>query len=223
MRIVCLSDSHNQLHKVKVPEGDVLVHAGDATNMGTVQELARFYADLAALPHKRKVVIAGNHERLFDRDPGLARSLVPKDVDYLQDSGVVIDGVKFWGSPWTPAYSSGWAFQLGGLADSERVWGLIPDGTDVLVTHGPPHRILDEVPVMLGSLWEEREDARKFSRFTGCPWLLDRVLRVKPKLHVFGHIHSARGEKFFEGTHFVNAAICDEGYVPNGEPVVHDL
>lgn len=221
-RIVCLSDTHNQLDKVSVPDGDVLIHAGDATNLGRLEELSSFHAQMASLPHKHKILIAGNHDWLYATQSSLARSLVRAGVTYLQDSGVVLDpdghlypwdpekkmgGLKFWGAPWQPEFCN-WAFNLsrmdGSLAEK---WALIPEDTDVLVTHGPPKGILDLV----------------YDRRVGCADLLDRVLKVKPKLHVFGHIHYSRGEQFFEGTHFVNAAICDETYSPVNAPVIVDL
>jgi Icc-related predicted phosphoesterase len=206
-KLVFISDTHNQLHKVNVPEGDVLVHCGDATNMGRVEELTRFFADFSALPHRRKVLIAGNHDWLFEKDPGLARSLVPVGVDYLQDSGVEIDGLKFWGSPYQPEFCN-WAFNLsryeGQLTEK---WAMIPDGTDVLVTHGPPKGVLDNA----------------YDHHVGCADLLHRVLPLRPKIHAFGHIHYDYGEKMFNGTHFVNASCCNERYMPVNAPIVVEL
>lgn len=218
-----ISDTHNLLDRVKVPDGDVLIHAGDATNRGRVEELARFHEQFAAHPHKHKILIAGNHDWLYEKDPALARSLVRAGVVYLQDSGAVLDpdgrmypwdpgkpmeGLRFWGSPHQPEFCN-WAFNLsryeGGLAEK---WAMIPEGVDVLVTHGPPAKILD-------STWD--------GRHVGCSDLMDRVLKVRPKLHVFGHVHHSYGEATFDGMHFVNAACCDEQYMPSNPPIVVDL
>src|SRR5205085_2391850 len=120
-----------------VPEGDVFVHAGDLCRAGRLSELAGVAEWMRALPHKHKVVIAGNHDWCFVREPAAALELLGPTVLYLQDSGTVIDGVRFWGSPWQPAFNN-WAFNLPrGSALAEK-WALIPEGTDVLITHGPP-------------------------------------------------------------------------------------
>ena len=89
-------------------------------------------------------------------------------------------------------------------------WDLIPNDIDILVTHGPPYGYLDTVR------WDGH------TKHVGCEELLDRVLKLKPKLHVFGHIHGAAGEDSFEGTHFVNASSCDERYKPINPPIVID-
>jgi predicted phosphohydrolase len=106
MRLVLISDTHQRHDRLVVPDGDVLVHAGDFSTRGGVEEVARFNAWLGTLPHKHKVVIAGNHDFLFEREPVLARSMLT-NATYLEDSGVTIEGVRFWGSPWQPRFSTG--------------------------------------------------------------------------------------------------------------------
>src|SRR6185503_8511517 len=98
---VCLSDTHDLHDRIAVPEGDLLLHAGDATMHGARGQIADFDAWLGTLPHPHKVVIAGNHDFLFERDPAAARRLVTNAV-YLEDSGVTIGGLRIWGSPWQP-------------------------------------------------------------------------------------------------------------------------
>jgi predicted phosphohydrolase len=206
MRIVCLSDTHNLHQRIRVPEGDLLLHAGDATMRGTAPEIAAFFAWLSTLPHAHKVVIAGNHDFLFEREPAVARALVHGAV-YLEDSAIEIEGLRIWGSPWQPWFYD-WAFNLRRGAPLREKWDLVPEGTDVLVTHGPPHGVLDRVDG---------------GEQVGCADLLDALCRINPRLHLFGHIHEGYGRETREGTAFVNASICDRGYRPVNPPVVVDL
>jgi Icc-related predicted phosphoesterase len=222
MRLVLLSDTHNQLQHIKVPDGDVLVHAGDLTCRGTMREVVHELHVMAALPHRRKVLVAGNHDWLFERDGALARSLV-REFDYLQNSEVEIGGVRFWGSPVQPAFAD-WAFNRERGADIKRYWDMIPAGIDVLVTHGPPSGYLDGIE----RDFDENGEAHPYFEHVGCVDLFRAVARVRPRLHVFGHIHEARGrQEGFEqcaGVDFVNAACVDEGNRLIAEaPMVYDL
>lgn len=213
-RIVCLSDTHNCNSQIEVPDGDILIHAGDATITGTVEEVKRFNKWFASLPHKHKIFVAGNHDWLFERNDELARTLLDTKIIYLQDSQTKIDGLKIYGSPWQPRFYD-WAFNLNRGYELAAKWKLIPSDVDILVTHGPPNGILDLVP---RQGWDEN---------TGCEELLKRVEEIaafgKLKLHIFGHIHCGYGtaEKF--GVKFVNASNCDEQYNPTQPPVVIDL
>jgi predicted phosphodiesterase len=206
LRIVCLSDTHGRHGKIPVPEGDVLLHAGDFTRRGGAAEVEAFGAFLAGLPHRHKVVIAGNHDFLFQRDPERARALLA-GATYLEDSGVAIDDVHFWGSPWQPWFHD-WAFNLPrGKALAEK-WALVPAGVDVLVTHGPPHGVLD---------------ATCDGSRVGCEELALALLRIRPRLHVFGHIHEAYGLVRRGDTLSVNACSCDLSYRPVHPPLVVDV
>ncbi len=192
--------------RVRVPDGDVVIHAGDFCGQGTreqVRDLAGFFQ---ALPHRHKVVIPGNHDRCLELDLELG-PLMFKGCHYLLDSGVTIEGLRFWGSPWQPWFMD-WAFNLPRGAALRERWALIPEGTDVLITHGPPFGVLD---------WTARGER------VGCEELLAAVQRVKPKLHVFGHIHEGYGEHEQDGTRFVNASICTEAYKPTNAPIVVDV
>ncbi len=140
MRIVALSDTHLQ-QNISVADGDVLVFAGDATWTGNIQQISSFNKWFSSFPHKHKIVVAGNHDRLFEENPTLAQSLLDPSITYLQSKAATIDGVRFFGSPYTPEFCN-WAFGYDkGLA--QVFWGCIPDDTDVLITHGPPKSILD--------------------------------------------------------------------------------
>ena len=207
MRIVCLSDTHNCNNLIDVPDGDILIHAGDATIQGTIHEIVLFDEWFSNLPHKYKVFVAGNHDWLFETYNSHARKILSDKIIYLQDASVKIEDLKIYGSPWQPRFFD-WAFNLNRGAEIAEKWKLIPPDTDILITHGPPFGILDETP---------RND------FAGCEELRKKVEQIKPQLHIFGHIHYAYGkiEKF--GTTFINASNCDESYEPTNLPMVIDL
>jgi Icc-related predicted phosphoesterase len=189
VKIVAVADTHLLHDELVVPDGDVFVHAGDMCQRGDMPELQCAIAWMRSLPHRHKVVIAGNHDFPFLEHPVEARrALEDEGIVYLQDSEVTIDGVRFWGSPWQPEFND-WAFNLPrGQALADK-WALIPEGLDVLVTHGPPRGIGDQGPVA-GRL--------------GCEDLLARVRVVKPRLHLFGHIHQDGGAWLLGATLFAN-------------------
>jgi predicted phosphohydrolase len=195
MRIVAVADTHTFQDDLRViPDGDVFLHAGDLCRGGRLDELRPVAAWLRGLPHRHKLVIAGNHDWCFAREPQAALEALGPKVVYLQDAEAVIDGIRFWGSPWQPAFND-WAFNLPRGEALASKWGLIPAGIQVLVTHGPPHGIGD---------WSG-DPVRQ-----GCEELLAAVRRVRPRLHLFGHIHQEGG--FWEqgGICFANVT-CWEG------------
>lgn len=215
MKIVCLSDTHNCNQEISVPDGDVLIHAGDATVRGTMAEIEQFLCWFAALPHRHKIFVAGNHDWLYETNNRFARLLTANfKIQYLQDSAVEIEGLKIYGSPWQPRFYD-WAFNLNRGAELAEKWRMIPADVDVLITHGPPHGILDEVPK---KFWVEN---------TGCEELRRRVEEIaafgRLKLHVFGHIHCGYGTTERFGVKFVNASNCDEEYRPTQLPICLEL
>ena len=219
MRIVCLSDTHCLQNHFKVPDGDVLIHAGDFCNTGSERDVHKFATWFHRLPHRHKVVVAGNHDWFFQKQPELARAYLEPGAIYLQDSGCEIAGLKFWGSPWQPWFMD-WAFNLPRRGIRLReIWNQIPIDTDVLITHSPPHGILDEVHRRPAAWGPEKGPSGPF----GCEELALRLPAVKPKLHVFGHIHDSYGSLEQEGTLFVNACICDEDYKPMHPAIVVDV
>lgn len=206
-RIVCLSDTHNYHEEISVPDGDILIHSGDATQGGTVREIAAFNRWFARLPHRFKIFVAGNHDWLFEIDNQTARRLLDDSIVYLQDSAIQIENLKIYGAPWQPRFYD-WAFNLNRGREIAEKWRLIDADTDVLITHGPPLGILDDTPI--GDL-------------AGCEELRKKVEEICPRAHVFGHIHNGYGttEKF--GIKFVNAASCDESYAPINAPIAFEL
>ena len=208
MRIVCISDTHNRVSDLVLPDGDVLVVAGDFCGRGTDYEVVLFHEYLSSQAHKHKVIVAGNHDWPFYRPATPEVRLFKKSFTYLEDSGCTIEGVKFWGSPWQPEFFN-WAFNLPRGERLAEKWRMVPSDTDVLGTHGPPFGILDVVP----------EGTR-----VGCEDLAAEVLyRIKPKVHIFGHVHYSYGIDYRGPTTFANASICTEGYRPDNLPIVIDV
>jgi Icc-related predicted phosphoesterase len=207
MRIVCISDTHALEKYVTVPEGDVLIHAGDFTNVGEMSDVVHFNEWLGHLPHKYKLCIPGNHDLCFEDHEKESKKLLTNAI-YLRDSGVEIDGVHFYGSPWQPAFCD-WAFNLPRNGrELKGKWSRIPMNTDVLITHGPPFGILDRAPS---------------GQNVGCGLLAKRMSKVKPKFHIFGHIHGGYGYRWVDGeTQFINASICTEEYQPTNEPLIFE-
>jgi len=206
MRVVCLSDTHGLHEQVEIPDGDLLVHAGDLTRHGALEEIEAFDRFLGSLPHPRKIVVAGNHDFAFEHEAARARALVTQ-ATYLEDEEAEVSGLRVWGSPWQPWFYD-WAFNLERGAPIRAKWDLIPEGIDVLVTHGPP----------LG-----HGDRTSRGEAVGCADLLDAVRRLGPRLHVFGHIHEGYGRTREGDTICVNASTCDVAYRPVNPPVVIDL
>jgi len=202
MKLVILSDTHCQ--QIPIPEGDVLIHCGDHTFQGNKHESHEALLWLERLPHKYKLIIAGNHEVKWE-SPTFRQFLFKdyKTLTYLHETGIEINNIKFWGSPYQP-YFMGWAFNCPRGPVLKAHWAKIPDDTDVLITHGPPYNLGDT----------NGRDPR-----FGDEDLLRRVLEVKPTIHCYGHAHHGYGERFFEGIHFINAAILNEDYMIANKPV----
>lgn len=201
MRIVGFSDTHSQHWNVRVPDGDVLIFAGDYSREGTYDELQDFNHFLGTLPHKHKIFIAGNHDFVFENSVETAKSILT-NATYLLDDLVDIDGIKFYGSPWTPQFQH-WAFMLPrGSRELKRKWFNIPDETEILITHGPMFGTAD---IAYGS-------------HLGCASLQGRVLALrKLKHHFFGHIHEGYGSY---GKHH-NVSFCSGGV--GNPPIVVDI
>lgn len=204
LKIVAISDTHTKHHRLEIPPGDLLIHAGDFTNRGSLKDVEVFNEFLGTLPHRYKIVIAGNHDFCFERQPSEARALLTNCI-YLEDEGVEIEGVRIYGSPWQPEFHN-WAFNLKRGEALAQKWALIPEDTDILITHGPPYGYLDKV--FLGG------------RQVGCEDLLQRVKEIKPKYHIFGHIHEAAGIDSNGHTTFINASSCTFAYKPKNPPIL---
>lgn len=206
MKLVFISDTHTKHRAFTPPKGDVLIHCGDFTGNGKPLQAEEFAEWFGEQPHKHKICIAGNHDGCFETVPTIARDIMQRHwVTYLEDSGVTIDGIKFWGSPITPEFNN-WYFNRARGAQIKRHWDLIPDDTDVLITHGPPHGVLDKCPMSVG-----------------CEELLKAVQRVQPRIHAFGHIHEGGGARQIGPTHFINCSMLDGWYKPVRKPTVFNI
>lgn len=217
MKVVLISDTHKQLGSVEIPEGDILIHAGDLTGSGSLNQMLPELAILGDLKQRFKhiIVICGNHDFLGEENPEIMRLLCKdKGLIYLDHEAIEIEGFKIFGSAYTPEFFD-WAFNVPRGEPLAKKWAAIPDDTDILVTHGPPNGILDLIPP---HYYREGQ-----SPHVGCEELLKRVIEVNPKIHVFGHIHHSYGKLEMYGTTFVNASICDEKYYPGNRPVVVEI
>lgn len=206
MKIVAISDTHTDHWRHKLPHGDVLVHAGDFSDRRDRDGVLAFLRWFSEQPHEHKLFIAGNHDGLFETQPQWARSVIPDNVDYLQDSGVCIDGVKFWGSPWQPFFNN-WHFNLPRGSALAKKWALIPHDIDVLITHGPPHGMLDMAKEFPRPIGRKPEMVH-----TGCEELAKAVGIVKPKVHIFGHIHEGAGVYETPSRTYINASSMNGNY-----------
>jgi len=206
MKIVAISDTHERHKLITLPDGDVLVHAGDITKNGSIDAIREFAAFMQQAPHTHKIVIAGNHDFCFENElTGEAEEILRQSgVIYLRDSGVTIDGVKFWGSPWQPWFFD-WAFNLQRGSELAEKWALIPEDTNVLITHGPPYEV---------------SDCTIEGLHVGCEELSKRIEQLHHlKLHIFGHIHEGYGIVKLGGVTYANASICDVRYRPVNAPL----
>lgn len=210
MKLVIISDTHDKLIK-ELPDGDVLIHCGDYSLYGEYEETKKFFDWFNSQPHKHKIIIPGNHEvaicsikrkyavehEEYDKIMKLINSY--KDINFLIDKEVVIDGVKFYGSPWCGGdyvVMYRWGFYVQFEEMRKALFDKIPDDTDVLITHTPPYDILDKYD----------------GKVLGCTALLERVNEFKPLVHCFGHIHSGNGFKHIDGVNYFNCANLGEGY-----------
>lgn len=221
MRIVIISDTHG-LHGIMrnpLPTGDVLIHAGDVCNIGSESDVRNFVHWFQNLKgYDTKIFIAGNHDWGFERkEPWLYNyindeNLSQSDCVYLEDNSFTIEDpkfskpIKFYGTPWQPPFMN-WAFNVP-EKDLHKYWEKIPLDTDVLITHSPPQEIRD---FTLRDGPQGSSSLRVYSE------------KIKPALHVFGHIHEAYGELASIDTLFVNASICTLRYVPSNKPVIVKL
>jgi Icc-related predicted phosphoesterase len=215
MKIVAISDTHSYHRSVKVPDGDTLICSGDITFRGELPIIGDFSNWLKELPHKNKVIVFGNHELGLRSGPNrldAIEMITDAGAYYLEDSKIEIDGLNFWGSPWQPAYFD-WEWNLPRHSpELKDVWDLIPENTNILITHCPPNGILDSVK----ETWRGPQ---------GCELLEKRLHHLSNlKAHIFGHLHRDGGKvKEQLGVKFVNAAICTDSYLPINSPQVIDI
>lgn len=215
-----ISDTHNKHNQLNgfLEGGEVLIHAGDISGRGTQKEVESFFNwyDSDNLNYDFKLFIAGNHDFLFERELDKAKGILTghKSIDYIQDELITLfkkdedeeEEIKIWGSPWSPRFYD-WAFNLDRNSDIMRSkWNMIPDDIDILITHTPPHGLLD---------------SNTYYEKCGDELLMERIKEIKPKICVFGHIHEANGYHYDaeNGIHFINASILDHRYIFRNRPL----
>lgn len=208
MQITIISDTHGHHQKLTLPPTtDMIIHAGDFSNAGRLQEVQFFLKWYAALPHRYKLLIGGNHDFLLEQAPKVFQSLLPDNIIYLEDEAIEIEGLQFWGSLITPFFFN-WAFNRHRGTPIRKYWEKIPNDIDVLITHGPPKGF---------------GDVTVRGEVVGCEDLLEKVLEVKPRYHIYGHIHESYGIISTEHTTFINASNMDEKYRMVNEAVVLNI
>lgn len=229
-------NKHNQLNGL-LPGGDLLIHSGDISSLGRKSEVNRFvnwFNDINHYTHK--IFIAGNHDMTFDREILLRDKLahfegkteydtecaegkpewleellgihLHPNVYYLENSFVILDDIKIWGSPITPSFGYGWGFNKDRGYDINQIWNQIPNDTDIVITHGPIHSYCD------------RTDRGGLN--VGCEQLYHRLNEVQPQLHFSGHIHEAYGYRNTNWGYAFNGCNCDLSYLVNNKPMTFD-
>ena len=190
MKIVAISDTHNMHSKFTLPEGDLLIHAGDACGWGSREEFEDFVKWLGRQDFEHKIYVPGNHDLYVEQNPARCRRMLAHaGVHLLIDEGVVLGGLKIYGTPMTPTFGA-WSF----MADEEELrdyYDMIPEGMDVIVCHGPPRGLLDRN--LEGDL-------------CGSEALLEALLERQPQVFICGHIHEGRGSARLGRTDLYNVA-----------------
>ena len=207
MKFVIISDTHAKHRELILPKGDIIIHAGDFCHFGGHEGMHDFFKWYPTLDFKIKILIAGNHDFFAAEFPEKFEAILPKEITYLQDSGITINGINIWGSPYQPDLI-GWAFgkERGNALKSH--WDLIPSNTDILITHTPPFGILDKT---------------RSGKSIGCEQLSKRLEYLNPKFHIFGHVHESYGIVETEETTFINASNMNSTKGLVNPPIVFEL
>lgn len=203
IKICVFSDSHGTHRRLKIPKCDILIFGGDA-GITSYEKLEDFDSWIGDQPATNKIVVAGNHDRYLEEIGRDDCKLFFTNAIYLENSSVQIEGIKFWGSPYSVMFNN-WSF----MANSDylkHIWEYIPKDTDIVITHGPAFGILDVVG------WKNQ----------GCPELRKVIDEIKPRIHITGHIHECQGMFKREFTEHINATIMDEAYQFTHDPIIFD-
>ena len=224
MKIVTLSDTHGKHKQLQIPNGDMIIHAGDCTKNGHELQAKEFLEWYGDLPHKHKILIAGNHDWFFENNLDFPNDSTTtyNNIIYLNDSTIEIDGIKIWGSPVQPAFCD-WAFNRSRTEEESQGvkkvirnnlfnlypyignhWNKIPLDVDILVTHTPPYGIFDKTQIG--------------NQHVGCKVLANKIAQLNNlKLHIFGHIHESKGMQTVKHSRhitYINTASLDLNYIP---------
>jgi len=229
MKCAHYSDTHGCHYNLKYPtveQGfDVMFHSGDMSPAGTYNQAMDFISHCNELVEcgifKHVVFTVGNHDKTFTDEENVEdfRRTCNSNVHLLLNESIEIDGFTIWGSPMTPKFSR-WHFMYRRGEEASEIWSKMPDKLDILVTHGPPRRILDAVPE---EKFTHSGTVRKINRYTGCVELMERVGIVKPAVHMFGHIHEENGHVIKGQTTFFNSSIMNQNYKPVNKPQAFEI
>ena len=197
LTIDAISDTHGlvDITSLNYSDADVFIHAGDLTKRGRKEQLKRVLREISKLPHEHKLIIAGNHDHCMAWSD-LTDLYAEYGVVCLHNASTEINGVKFFGTPYTPRYGT-WDFMLW-ERDLCEMTNTFPTDVDVFISHGPPYRILDTTYYC------------KHAGSTSTRLFLDKV---KPKVMICGHIHESHGSQVYEETTVYNVSIVDHQYI----------
>jgi Icc-related predicted phosphoesterase len=210
MKMVALSDTHGNHRSVDIPEGDIIIHCGDFTRKSNYQEVMDFIQWYSELKFSHKILVAGNHDRFIEkRKQEFLEIINGKDIIYLENQSVQLEGYKLFGSPYTPIFGGIGAFTYPNEEEAREIWDIIPDGSDIIITHGPPMGF--------------RDYSKTENKNTGCAVLLEQILKIKPAYHIFGHLHESYGIDYNEDTVFVNASLVNRAEELINNPIVIEV
>lgn len=214
LRILFISDTHQKHHELTLPEADIIIHAGDISGRGSYAAVENFLQWFSKQKANFMVFIAGNHDiglenpqwdmiRLLEQYP---------EITYLNNSGTTIEGINIFGSPISPTFGRGWAFNRDRGEEIKAEWDKIPEGTDILVVHTPPYG--------KGDLLIPRHRRPNEDPNVGCKDLLNAIKRLRPTAVCFGHIHSGYGVVVEDGISYINASVLNDDYMYVNPPIL---
>lgn len=209
LRVVCISDTHGRTFHKHVPDGDVLIHCGDGAGL-SANSTEKLNDAFGKLPHEYKIYVPGNHDGFIYEAPDEAKNIL-YNAQILIEEEITVKGIRIYGSPYTPLFQNWFFMHPHNSAELAAVWKKVPNFLDILVTHGPPFSILD---------------SNQEGYHCGCELLYTEITeRIKPRYHIFGHIHEGFGQRTPMGsiTTFINCAFVDRGITPSNYPVVIDV
>lgn len=208
MKIIHLSDTHGYEPDITLEKCDIAIHSGDA-DLVSLSGLIRFCKWFKKQNARYKIYVAGNHDFYLETMASYSKTIFKEHgIIYLENNLIQIENVIIYGSPYTPRFGN-WAFMRERGNDISKIWEQIPENIDILVTHGGPMGILDI--------------AQRTKEHVGCDDLKRFIKNIKPKFHLFGHLHENYGIVKDDNTVYVNSALITDGYVLNHEPHIIEL
>ena len=208
MRIVFISDTHGLHRELGLPGGDMIIHGGDFCGGDSRRDSEDFLEWFDGLDFRYKLFTAGNHDFFADKHQTEFSAMIPSGILFLNDRGIEIEQLSFWGSPVQPGLQ-GWAFGKRRGAEMQPHWELIPSEVDILLTHTPPWGILDQ---------------SRSGYSLGCEELRSELdQRIHPSYHLFGHVHASYGMHEMAGTVYMNGSNMDSDRGLVNDPLVFEI